>query len=104
MSNKNIRDVAPGAIVMPRHRSRQTQGHPMTSPVPSPSQAAARAPQFGATVVYGRYTEIKLTQLIQALRTIAPLSVMGDWSGPFAGPPTDALGTDLLSIDGVSLT
>jgi Domain of unknown function (DUF4261) len=55
-------------------------------------------------VICGQYTEIKLTQLIAALRTIAPSSVMGDWLGPFRTAPTDALGTDMISIDGISLT
>jgi Domain of unknown function (DUF4261) len=76
----------------------------MASPARAPSPATARVPQFSAVVVCGRYTEIKLTQLIAALRTIAPASVIGDWAGPFKTPPTDALGTDMLSVDGISLT
>jgi len=76
----------------------------MTSPVTSQSQATARAPQFSATVVYDHYREIRLTQLIAALKTIAPSSVLGDWSGSFAVPPSDALGTDVVSLDGISLT
>jgi hypothetical protein len=76
----------------------------MMSPTTSPSQTAARAPGFTAIIPYRRYAEITLTQLITALRSIAPGSVMGDWAGPFTAPPTDALGTGMLSIDGVSLT
>jgi hypothetical protein len=70
----------------------------------SQSQAAARMPQYSAVVVCGRYTEIRLTQLIAVLRSIAPSSAIGDWAGPFRTPPTDALGTGMISINGVSLT
>jgi len=76
----------------------------MTSSTTSQPQTAAREPQYSATVICGRYTEIRLTQLVAALRTIAPSSVMGDWLGPFRSSPTDALGTDMISIDGISLT
>jgi hypothetical protein len=76
----------------------------MTSSATSQAQTAAREPQYGAIVICGRYTEIRLTQLIAALRTIAPSSVAGDWAGPFRTVPTDVLGTDMISIDGISLT
>jgi hypothetical protein len=75
------------------------------TPVPiSQSKTVERQPQYSATVVCDRYTEITLTSLIAALRSVAPSSVMGDWQGPFTTPPTDALGTGMISIDGVSLT
>ena len=76
----------------------------MTSSDSSQSQAAAPKPQFSATVICSRHTEIRLTQLIAALRTIAPSSVMGDWTGPFSTPPADALGTGMISIDGIPLS
>jgi Domain of unknown function (DUF4261) len=76
----------------------------MTSSATSRPQTAAREPQYSSTVICGRYSEIRLTQLVAALRTIAPSSVMGDWLGPFRSPPTDALGTDMISVDGISLT
>jgi hypothetical protein len=76
----------------------------MASSATSQPQTTALKPQYSATVICGRYTEIRLTQLIAALRTIAPSSVMGDWSEPFRAPPTDTLGTDVISIDGISLT
>lgn len=75
------------------------------TPIPvSQSKAVERQPQYSATVICGRYTEITLTQLIAALRAVAPSIVMGDWTGPFSGPPADALGTEMISIDGISLT
>lgn len=76
----------------------------MTSSARSQSPADAREPQYSAIVICGRYTEIRLTQLFAALRSIAPSSVMGDWMGPFRAAPTDDLGTDMISIDGISLT
>lgn len=76
----------------------------MTSLATCSPQDAARSPQHAATVICGRYTEIRLTQLIAALRSVAPSSVIGDWAGPFRSPPTDALGTNMLSIDGIPLT
>lgn len=76
----------------------------MTSSAASQSQVPARTPQYSATVVCGRYTEIRLTQLVEALRAIAPASVLGDWTGPFKALPADALGTDMISVDGVALT
>jgi hypothetical protein len=75
----------------------------MTTSAASRSQAAALKPQFGATVICDRRTAIRLTQLIAALRTIAPSSAMGDWQGPFTTRPSDAYGTGMLSIDGVPL-
>lgn len=76
----------------------------MTTSATSQSQTETRQPQYSATVICNRYTEIRLTRLIAALRTIAPSSVMGDWLGPFRTPPTDELGTGMISIDGISLT
>jgi hypothetical protein len=76
----------------------------MTSSATSRAQTELRQPQYDATVICGRYTEIRLTQLVAALRTIAPSSVIGDWMGPFRTPPTDDLGTDMISVDGISLT
>ena len=68
------------------------------------TKTAAPEPQYSATVIYGSYSEIRLTQLIAALRRVAPSSVVGDWLGPVRTPPTDALGTDMISVDGISLT
>jgi hypothetical protein len=76
----------------------------MTTPAISQSKTVERQPLYGATVICDRYAEITLTSLIAALRAVAPSSVMGDWLGPFKTPPTDALGTGMISIDGVSLT
>jgi hypothetical protein len=76
----------------------------MASSATSQSQTAAQKPQYSATVICGRYTEIKLTELIAALRTIAPSSVMGNWVGPFKTLPSDDLGTNMIGIDGISLT
>jgi hypothetical protein len=55
--------------------------------------------KHSAVVICGRYAEITLTQLVAALRTIAPSSIIGDWPGPFKSPPTDALGVNMISID-----
>jgi hypothetical protein len=76
----------------------------MTSSATPQSEALALKPQFGATVICNRHVAIRLTQLIAALRTIAPSSAMGDWQGPFTARPSDAYGTGMISIDGVPLT
>lgn len=76
----------------------------MTKSATSGTETKTRQPQYSATVLCNRYTEIRLTRLFGALRTIAPSSVMGDWSGPFRTPPTDELGTEMISIDGISLS
>jgi Domain of unknown function (DUF4261) len=72
----------------------------MSSTAASESPAQPSTPQYSATLICGRYTEIKLTQLIAAFRTIAPSGVIGEG----AAPQTDALGTDVISLDGIALT
>jgi hypothetical protein len=90
--------------MMVRDRKLMRRGKIMMSASTEQSQAAGGAASYSATVICGRYTDIKLTNLVAALRTVAPSSVIGDWAGPFKSPPTDALGTGMLSIDGVGLT
>jgi uncharacterized protein DUF4261 len=97
---------------------RRLAGRPSVDAPPAPvrSQAAApppptggaqgteRKPLFSSIVFCNRASDLTLTRLAAALHDIAPSSVLGDWSGPFKEPPADALGTGMLSIDGVSLS
>jgi hypothetical protein len=73
-------------------------------PPPTRTQAPERKPLFSAIVFCSRASDLTLTKLVAALHDIAPASMLGDWSGPFKQPPTDALGTGMLSIDGVALS
>lgn len=59
---------------------------------------------FNAVAVGRRYVDFKLTQLITAVKAIAPDAIMGDWEGPFTGVPSDALGIQALSLNGVKMT
>ncbi|MGJ4931620.1 DUF4261 domain-containing protein [Bradyrhizobium sp. HKCCYLS2038] len=70
----------------------------------SSPQAAAGSPQYSAIVICNRYTEIKLAELVDALRAVAPSSKIGDWIGPFDGRDIEAFGSDMISIDGVQMT
>ena len=76
----------------------------MASAVSPGAEAAVREPTFSATVLYRRHTEVRLTELLAALRSIAPEAVMGDWEGPFTTPPMDDQGVEMLSIDGIRLS
>ncbi len=76
----------------------------MGADVVKPRYAPQEKPAHGAIVVYPAYAEIKLTQLFDALLRLAPDAKLGDWAGPYKVRPSDDIGTNMLSIDGVRLS
>lgn len=72
----------------------------MNAPLPPTPKTA----QFSGCVIAHDSVQIRLPQLEIALRSIAPQARLGDWSGSFSAPVTEANGIDMLSVDGVPLT
>ncbi len=74
-----------------------------TSPAAQPTTDAPKA-AFEAVVVGRKYVDITLTKLIAAVKAIEPDAVVGDWTGPFTEPPSDALGIQVLSVNGIKMS